>query len=248
MKRFLPAIVACCGIALASTLAYASLYGWNNLKRPPISLADALTCAEVHLGEDAKNRYCVGATLYGDRRNDGTRGKWNLCFAAADGSVKNVTCDMQGNVDVSVHTPSAEQLRALATVDLDDLQHRLGEILARHKVDAKVVVEEGVLKIRHRTRTFQIHLPDEKAGFSEDARTVTGPAHDGFWLEARLVEEIDRSFRDYGAEPGEYWRTQSGTYYTKTEGRYLAVDLRFGRGLDEKLAQDLGNAFGIITQ
>jgi hypothetical protein len=42
-------------IAVGSTVAMASLYSWNDSKRPAISLADALAKAEKLLGEDAAN-------------------------------------------------------------------------------------------------------------------------------------------------------------------------------------------------
>src|SRR5687768_383066 len=89
-------------MTLASTVAVASLYSWNDAKRPPISLAEALTRAEKLLGDDAANRYCVSVSLYGDETGEGKKGAWNLLFAAADGSKKHVYIDMQGKSDVKL--------------------------------------------------------------------------------------------------------------------------------------------------
>ena len=80
-------------VSVAGT-ACASLFGWRDRVRPPVSLRKALDISERELGDDLKNRYCVNVSLYGNPTGSPKPGAWNLLFAAADGSKKHVYVDM----------------------------------------------------------------------------------------------------------------------------------------------------------
>jgi hypothetical protein len=229
-------------LVLCST-AVASLYSWNDAKRPPLELADALSRAERLLGDDANHRYCVHVSLYGDETGEGKKGAWNLWFAAADGSKKHVFIDMQGNSRVRQwNGPVDSRKNEGRRSNLDDVRRRLEELFAKEGIAAEFAVDDGGLVVKHRTRTFHIHPEHDEGEYSDELQQVLGPAAEGIWLRLRTVNHPDS--RQYGYDDGPYWRWVRGTYFLNEPGSYLAVDFRYGQELKYEIVSQIQQIFG----
>ncbi len=231
---------------LASTAALASLYSWNDAKRPPISLSDALARAEKLLGEDAANRYCVDATLYGDASGEGKEGAWNLFFAAADGSKKLVYIDMQGKSDATLwNGPIDWKKNDGRRTDLADVQRRLEELFAKEHLKASFDAHQDRLLVMYNAREFRIYPQREDGTYGKELKQIPGPAGDGIWLQMQIVDKPDA--REYGFDDGPYWKWVRGTYLLTKPGRFLAVDLRYGPKVKYEVARQIWEIFGEQT-
>jgi hypothetical protein len=245
MKRMMLA-AAVAAIALVSTVALASLYLWNEAKRPPISLADALARAEKLLGEDAANRYCVDVSLFGDASGEGKEGAWNLLFAAADGSKKIVYIDMQGKGDVKPWNGPIDWKKTDGRrIDLADVQRRLEELFAKEHIKASFGAHQDRLLVTYNARDFQIYPQREDGAYGEELKKVSGPGGDGIWLQIQIVDKPDE--RAYGFNDGPYWKWVRGTYLLTQPGRFLAVDLRYGPNVKYEVARQIWEIFGDPT-
>ena len=228
-------------MTLASTLAVASLYSWNDAKRPPISLADALARAEKLLGEDAANRYCVSVSLYGDETGGGEEGAWNLLFAAADGSKKHVYINMQGKSDVKLwNGPIDWKKNDGRRVDLADVRRRLEELFTKEGIKADYEAQQDRLLVKYKVRDFRVYPVQEDGSYSEQLQTIPGPGGEGIWLQVQIVDKPDPA--EYADGP--YWQRLRGTYFTTTRGRFLSVDLRYGPNVKYEVARQMWAVFG----
>jgi hypothetical protein len=246
MKRsyVLAAILA---LALCSPFAFASLYFWNDARRPPISLREALTRAEKLLGDEAPNRYCVAVSLYGDETGDGKKGAWNLFFTAADGSKKNVYIDMQGNSRVTLwNGPIDPKKNEGARKDLGDVRRRLEELFAKEGIAAEFDAQVDGVTVQHHTRTFRVHPERDDGSHGEELWEMPGPAADGVWLRLQIVDAPDRRV-EFGCDDGPYWRWHRGTYVLTQPGKFLAVDLRYGRKVKDGIVTRVRQVFGERT-
>lgn len=246
MKRsyVLAAILAS---VLCCPLAFASLYSWNDARRPPISLREALARAEKLLGDEAPNRYCVSVALYGDETGDGKKGAWNLLFAAADGSKKHVYIDMQGNSHVTPwNGPIDRKKNEGARKDLGDVRRRLEELFAKEGIVAEFDAQEDGLTVQHHTRTFRVHPERADGSYGEQPWEAPGPAADGVWLRLQAVDRPDRR-EEFGCDDGPYWRWHRGTYVLAQPGKFLAVDLRYGRKVKHEIISQMQQVFGERT-
>jgi hypothetical protein len=233
-------------MTLGSTVAFASLYSWNDAKRPPISLADALAKAEKLLGDDAANRYCVSVSLYGDKTGEGKEGAWNLLFAAADGSKKHVFINMQGKCDVSAwNGPIDWKKNDGRRADLDDVRRRLEELFAKERIKATFESHQDRFLATYKARQYQIYPQREDGSYAEELKNVPGPAGDGIWLQVQMVENPDH--REYGYDDGPYWNWLRGTYFTTQPGQFLAIDLRYGPNVKYEVVSQIWDIFGDET-
>lgn len=233
-------------IAIPPTVALASLYFWNDAKRPPISLAEALTRAEKLLGDDAANRYCVSVSLYGDETGEGKKGAWNLLFAAADGSKKHVYIDMQGKSDVKLwNGPIDSKKNDGRRTDLADVRRRLEELFGNEGIKAEYEAEQDRLVVKYKVRDFQVYPRQEDGSYSEQLQAMPGPEGEGIWLQVQMVDKPDP--REYGYSDGPYWQWVRGSYFTTTPGRFLSIDLRYGPSVKYEIARQMWDIFGEQT-
>lgn len=247
MTRF--RIVACGLLLLLGTSAViASTYAWNKLKRPPISLAEALTLVEKTLGKEAATRYCLNASLNGNQNGNGQEGAWNFIYAANDGSRNRVWVDMQGKVSVDLwNGPVDPEEKKGPHRDLNDVKRQLEALFQQYKIDAQLVLENDVLRADYRTRDFLVYEEKSPGEFGEQPVTMRGPKADGVWLEIRLTNQIDR--RDYFCDDDpHYWSWQRGTFYTTVPTRYLSVDMRSGRTFNAAFVYQVRELFGNSTR
>lgn len=243
-RTILAATVA--AMTLVSSVAWASLYAWNDAKRPPISLADALDRAEKLLGDDAANRYCVSVSLFGDETGDGKEGAWNLWYAAADGSKKLVYIDMQGESDVELwNGPIDWNKNDGRRTDLADVRRRLEQLFAKERMKAAFEVQQDRLLVTYNVREFQVYPKREDGSYADELEKFPGPADNGIWLEARIVDKPDR--RDYGYDGGPYWKWVRGTYVLTQPGRFLSIDLRYGPNVNYEVVRQVWDIFGEPT-
>jgi hypothetical protein len=232
--------------ALASTVTFASLYRWNAAKRPPIALADALSRAEKLLGDDAANRYCVSVSLFGDETGEGKEGAWNLVFAAADGSKKNVYINMQGKSDVQIWNGPLDKMKNEGRrTDLADVRKRLDELFTKEGIHAKYESLQDSLTVKYEVRDFQIYPEQEDGSYSSKLETVPGPNGDGIWLQVQIVDKPD--LRVYRYDDGPYWRWLRGTYFTTKSGKFLSIDLRYGPNVKYEVMRQMEQIFGDET-
>ena len=238
--------LAAMALVLASTITFASLYSWNEAKRPPITLSDALARAEKLLGDDAPNRYCVSVSLFGDDTGAGKHGAWNLLFAAADGSKKHVYINMQGRSDVKLwNGPIDWNKQEGRRIDLDDVRRRLEELFKNEGIAPEIHLRDDVLLLTHRTREFQVYSELADGGYANQLQQVPGPAADGIWLKMRLTNQVDR--REYGFNEGPYWRWVRGTYFLTQPGQFLSVDFRYGSKVSDRVVTQIWDTFGEPT-
>ena len=230
-------------MTLASTVAFASLYAWNDAKRPPIPLSDALSRAEQLLGDDTDNRYCVSVTLFGDENGEGKEGAWNFLFAAADGSKKHVFIDMQGKSDIKLwNGPVNWKKNDGRRTDLNDVRRRLVEFFAKEGIKAEVKATQNRLLITHKTREYQIYPQLEDGRYAEELKSVPGPSGDGIWLQMQIVDKPDT--REYGYHGGPYWRWIRGTYFLTEPKKFLSVDFRYGGNVKYEVVRQIWDVFG----
>lgn len=233
-------------VTLVSTIAVASLYLWNDAKRPPISLADALAKAEKLLGDDAANRYCVSVDLFGDQSGEGRGGAWNLLFAAADGSKKHVYIDMQGKGDVETwNGPIDWKKNDGRRVDLADVRRRMEELFTREGIQAVFEAGQDRLLVTYKAREFQIYPEREDGSYAAELEKAPGPAGDGIWLQVLIVDKPDQ--RAYGYDGGPYWKWVRHTYFLTQPGKFLAVDFRYGPNVKYEIARQMWDIFGEQT-
>lgn len=226
-----------------STIAFASLYSWNDTKRPPISLADALARAEKLLGEDAVNRYCVGVGLYGDETFDGKIGKWNLYFAAADGSKKHVYIDMLGNGEVRLlHGPIDWKEKKGRRDGIADVRRRLEELFAKEHIEAQYVTQGDALIVKYHSRVFKVYPEREDGGFGNQLEDTEGPDSDGIWLSVRVVDKPIPWRSRFG-----YWRGEELTHILTQRGKFLKTETRIGPLVPYEIDLQITRVFGERT-
>lgn len=229
-------------ITLASSIALGTLYRWNESKRPPVSLEDALVKAEKLLGDDAANYYCVSVSLFGDATGGGTEGAWNLFYAAADGSKKHVYIDMRGESDVKHWNGAIDRkLNEGRRNSLADVQRRLKALFTKEGIKAEFDVEQGSLLVKYNVRDFQVYPRLKDGGYAKELHTMPGPDADGIWLQVRIVDKPDWR---YGYRHSPYWTGTLGTYFTTTPGEYLSVEFRCGHNVKYEVRNQIWDVFG----
>lgn len=231
--------------SFASSVAFASLYLWNDYKRPPIRLDDALVRAEKLLANDAANYYCVGVSLYGDEGGTGKSGAWNLYFAAKDGSRKLVYVDMKGEGAVRPFDGPGDfskRKKPEPRADLDDLRQRIDELFRTKELKPAIALKDGVLLVQLHVREFQVHPVQQNGDFAVKPETVVGPRRDGVWLRAVLSDHAD--FTRYAWSESQYWRVSRGSYLTTHPNRVLVVEMRHGGETPQHLLESLEELFG----
>jgi hypothetical protein len=244
MKRLSVASVIVVFIA-CSTMAFASLYSWNDVKRPPMSLVEAISKAEQLLGDDAVNRYCVSVHLYGDETGEGKEGAWNLFYAATDGSKKHVYMNMQGKAEVTLwNGPIDWKKNSGRRASLADVRRRLEELFSKEGLAAQFVVDDDLLTVTHRTRIFEVH-PYREGDYADKLEQILGPDSAGIWLRIQAVDKPDPRMDDYADGP--YWRWLRGTYFLSEPGKFLSVDLRYGPKVKYEIIRQVWQIFGDRT-
>jgi len=248
MKRILLGVLASAILASAAT---ASLYEWNPTKRPAVSLEDALRQARELLGDDADHRYCVGAWLFGNKESDGKRGRWNLDFAAADGSIKHVTINMKGDTDVRYHPPIDWNANKGRRSGLADVQRRINTLFTKKGIDAAAKLQNDHLSVRYKTQVFKVHSKAEDGEYGNELQDVVGPMKAGIVIDIHESDRRDRNWDTYTF--GVYGNGNRAQYLLTGESRYLNVDLRYGDGLapspfgQDQLILQLYQVFGERT-
>jgi hypothetical protein len=222
--------------------AFASLYFWHDKMRPPISLRDALARADELLGPDGRNRYCVSVSLYGSKEGDGKSGAWNLLYAAADGSKKNIHVNMRGEGRVDDwNGPIDWTKNAGARTSLEDVRQRLQTLFEKEGMNTRVTVADNRLTAAYLTRTYKAYPDDGNGNFGERLEEMTGPKSNRIWLEVHVVEQPD--WREQTYANGWYWQWQRATY-ALGDGRFLAVDLRYGKQVKREIVDQMEQIFG----
>ena len=245
MKRLLIPFVI---VGLLASTAFASLYSWNPKKRVPISLRDALTKAEELLGDDAKNRYCIGVSLYGNKEGDGKGGAWNLFYAAEDGSKKQVYVNMDGQSDVKLwNGPIDWTEHEGRRTGLDDVKTRLEQLFKKQGIDASVEIAGEKLTCNHNTRKFQTYAQLDDGSYGEKTIETIGPQLDGFAIVAQEQKSIDRGWHD-GYADGPYWRQYQRMHLMTTEETYLKVEVKYGHGCNYEFSNEMFRIFGETTR
>ena len=89
------------GLLFCASPALGSLYLWNPVHRPPVSLRQAIDTARRALQDQGQIQLCASANLFGNKERDGKEGAWNLYFVMADGRVMHVYVDMDAEVEVT---------------------------------------------------------------------------------------------------------------------------------------------------
>lgn len=234
-------------VFLFASTAVASLYSWNPKRRVPISLRDALAKAEELLGDDAKNRYCIGVSLFGDRDGEGKQGAWNLFYAAEDGSKKHVYIDMDGRSDVKLWNGPIDWTKNEGRrTGLDDVKTRLQELFKKQGIDAAIEIEGEKLTCNYNTREFQTYEKLDDGSYGENLIKTVGPKADGFTIVAVEQKSIDRGWHDR-YDDGPYWRQYQRMHLMSTAERYLKVEVKYGHNCNYDFSNEMFHIFGETT-
>lgn len=243
MRRLLILAAVAASFAAIAGSAFAELFTWRDRVRPPVSLNDALDIGERLLGDDAKNRFCVDVSIYGNPMGAPKPGAWNLLFAAEDGSKKHVHVDMEGNGTLSTWNEAIDWKRdAGRRKDLDDAQSRLASLFDKENLNVSLTREQRRLLGHYRTHSYAIYKPDQLGAFSEELTTEVGPRVDGFMFDAQIIDEgTDHYHFDYGP----YWTEYTRLYPTTETRKLILVRMRLGRQIKQEMQMQIDQAFGI---
>ncbi len=236
----------CLAILLTGITATAfaqTVFRWNDRARPPVSLKEAIDIGEQLLGDDAKNRYCVSVSLNGNPAGAAKPGRWDLLFAAPDGSKKHVYVNMDRNSQLSTWNEAVDWKKDSGRrIDLNDVQSRLLELFAKEKLDVKLERKGERLVGQYRTRKYQLYTTAEDGSYSKTLTEDIGPEHDGFSFDAKIVDEGDDN---YFFNEGPYWAEYAQSYPLKEKGKILLVRKRCGREFKWELHRQIDQVFGI---
>ena len=228
---------------LTPTLALADVFGWEDRVRPPVSLQEALTIGEKLLGDDAKNRYCVEVSIYGNPFGAAKPGAWNLYFAAPDGSKKQVYVDMDRNSKVTTWNEAIDWTKdAGRRNDLKDAYVRLQALFKKEHLDVHLELKDGHLLGSYRTRKYQVYTTKDDGSYSDQLTEQVGPAADGFAFDAEIVDEGQKYFR-FDSAP--YWEEHTLEYPTSVKGKLLVARKQIGRRVLRYMEDQIDQAFGI---
>jgi hypothetical protein len=245
MRRLLIPFVI---VSLLASTAVASLYSRSPKKRVPVSLRDALTKAEELLGDDAKNRYCVGVSLYGNKEGDGKGGAWNLFYAAEDGSKKHVYINMDGRSDVKLWNGPIDWTKHEGRrTGLDDVKTRLEQLFKKQGIDAAIQIEGEQLTCTYKTRDFQTYEQIDDGSYGENLIKTVGPQSDGFTIVAQIQKSIDLGWHD-GYHDGPYWRLYRRTHLMTAPETYLKAEVKYGHKCNYEFRNEMFRIFGETTQ
>lgn len=237
-------LIATC-IAILATIgatSFADMFKWRDRVRPPVSLKQALTIAETLLGDDAKNRFCIEVSIYGNPMGAPKPGAWNLFFAADDGSKKYVYVDMDGNGRISTWNEAIDWTKdAGRRRDMQDVQGRLKALFEKEKLDATLERNGEQLIARYRMRMYDIYRTEKDGSFADDLTKEAGPKHDGFIIDAQIVEEGTDYFH---FDQGPYWIELTQLFPTTEKGKLILVRKRYGRNFKTELLAQIDQAFG----
>ena len=240
MKTFL----TCLLLAAATASATFSLYGWNDIHRPPVSLNDALAEGTKLLGDDAANYYCVGADLYGNREGDGKEGAWNILYAANDGSRKHVYVNMRSEASIkNWNGPVDWKKNDGRRNDVADVKNRLVELLKSNSIEFEINEDSNDrLTISSSTREFRLHEENDDGSYSANTVAVIGPNADGVWIDVRLREKQPPEF-PYRWQ-GPYWRMSRGNYILTNGKGFLTSNIRYGNDFSSKIVDQMNQIMG----
>lgn len=243
MRRFFLLTAIAASFAAIAGPAFGTLFKWRDRVRPPVSLKEALNIGERLLGDDAKNRFCVDVSIYGNPIGAPKPGAWNLLFAAEDGSKKHVYVDMEGNGTLSTWNEAIDWKKdAGRRKDLNDAQSRLESLFEKENLEVTLTREHGRLVGHYRTRSYAIYKPDQLGAFAEELTTEVGPKIDGFMFDAEIVDDgTDHYHFDYGP----YWTEYTQLYPTTEKGKLILVRKRLGRQIKQEMQMQIDQAFGI---
>lgn len=226
MKRFISGLIL---LTVVASTAYGSIYGWNPKRRPPFRLQDVLLRAEKLLGKDAKNRYCIGAHLTGNRAGDGKDGIWHLEYGAADGSRKYVSFDESSEeVDAYSYPPIDWRGTKNRRNGLEDVAERINKTLKELGYTERASVKDGKLKLSARTRKYRVYPETKNGAYGDHLVETIGPRHDGVIIEATVVHDVSLG-RQFGSRSGPYWLSHERNYILTGENRFLQVHIRYGQ-------------------
>jgi hypothetical protein len=222
MKRIkLLALCSCILISMCG-VGYAVIIHWDVRVRPPVSLREALDISEKFLGDEAANRYCVSATLYGRADKQGKSGIWNLDFAAADESHKYIGVYMNREVSFDpVLRPSERTWR-----DISQIQTDLAELFNDEDIQISLSEAGDRLVGSFRTRNYRFYERKLDGSYADTLSDEIGPEHDGVYVEAKTFEMSVTSPLRHEQFP--YWHEYSETYPIDDSGRTMSIKVRFG--------------------
>lgn len=243
IRRPISTLTAGTMLAVFGGTCFATLFVWRDRVRPPVSLREALDIAEQLLGDDAKNRYCVDVSIYGNPMGAPKPGAWNLLFAAEDGSKKQVYVDMDRNSKLTTWNEAIDWKKdAGRRTNLNDVLARLKALFDKENLDAQLELQNGHLVGRYRTRIYQIYKIQPNGSYSTELTEEIGPEHDGFAFDAEIVDEGSDYFHFDSAA---YWMEYTQVYPTTVKGRLLVARKKYGRDFRKELHSQIDQAFGI---
>jgi hypothetical protein len=206
-----------------------------------------LNKAEELLGDDAKDRYCIGVLLYGNKEGDGKGGAWNLFYAAEDGSKKHVYINMDGRSDVKLWNGPIDWTKHEGRrTGLDDVKTRLQQLFKKQGIDAAIEIEGEKLTCNYNTREFQTYEKLDDGSYGEKLIKTVGPKSDGFTSVALEQKSIGHGWRD-GYDDGPYWRQYQRMHLITTAETYLKVEVKYGHECNYQFSKEMFRIFGETT-
>ena len=232
----------------APAMAYASLYGWVDTNRPPVTLAAALEKGESLLADDAIRYYPVGVSLYGNAKGDGKGGAWNIFYGCSDGSKKHVYVNMQGEANIKDWNGPVDKMATEGRVtDLMDLKQRLEKFMNSHDMPLDTIeLKDESLSIRSRTREFQLHPELEDGEYGQETVSVIGPKADGVVIDVVLHRKQPPT-KPYSWK-GPYWGVTEQNYILASGNGYLELSFLHGFALSSDIVNRMERCFGERTQ
>ena len=229
-------------VGALAAVAVGSMYSWNGLHRPKISLRRALEMATEAIDDD--NFYCVGAYLYGNEEGAATPGAWNLIFSRTNGRKKYVAVPFNDYNDKVMVTDVLPRLPGpdCKVHSFKDVERVFREILDGIQPDAAIAVEDDKIVISHATRKFLVHTRNEDGTFSHDVHATVGPSCDGFVMRVREVSSGSEKRARFDLQS--YFNRAANRFVTDDPAKELLVTLDFGERVPEEVVVRLFKPFG----
>ena len=228
-------------VGALAAVAVGSMYAWNGLIRPKISLRRALEMATETIDDD--NFYCVGAHLYGNKEGAATPGTWNLIFSRTNGQMKYVVMPFNDEVMVTDVLPPLPDPDCKVQ-SFKDVERVFREVLDGIQPDAAIAVEDDEIVISHATRKFLVHTRNEDGTFSHDVHATVGPSRDGFVMRVQEVSTGSEKRGAFDVDLQSYFSRGVNRFATDDPAKELLVTLDCGKRIPERVIVRLLKPFG----